>query len=176
MKEKRFDWGALASGILFLGLGGLTLVEPYLTMNIIVILAGIAIIVKGISNIAFFIKYKSRLRVGTNIALLVGIVDIILGILFLFNVNAGITFFGFLFAIWFIIEGITNLSNLWYASLLSPGFYLLHILVSAIGLVLGIVLLFMPLGSSLIMSTMLGFYLMFFGIMQIVSAFMRRAE
>lgn len=168
------DWGVLTSGILFLGLGILTIVEPFVTMGAFVLISAIAILIRGISQLMYFFKYRKRTKFGSNIALLTGIIEIVLAVLFLFNMNMGIAFLGTLFAIWFIFEGITNLMNLWYAALWGPGLYLLHILVSGIGVALGFVLLFMPLGSSAVLGTVMGFYLSFLGIMQIVNAFMSR--
>lgn len=171
MTRKQFKWGELLLGLLFVAIGVLTLVYPTFALTVVVVAVAITAIAKGISRIAFFVKFKRRTGIGPTMSLLGGILDILLGILFLFNINAGMFFFGFLFAMWFFIDCIANLSNMWFLATFGSWQYVLHIILNVIGLILAVLLFLNPFTSTITLAYLIGFYFILMGVVSIITAF-----
>ena len=103
--------------------------------------------------------------------LVIGIIDILVGIFFLFNIGAGVVALPFVFAIWFIADSILALFTADLAKGYSTGYYWFTVIINILGVVLGCILLFNPISSALTLSFLVGFYFMIFGINHIVYAF-----
>ena len=91
--------------------------------------------------------------------LVVGIIDILVGIFFLFNIGAGVVVLPFVFAVWFIADSVFALLAADLAKGVSNGYYWFTVIVNILGIILGIMLLFNPISSALTLSFLVGFYL-----------------
>jgi len=81
------------------------------------------------------------------------IVDILLGIIFLFNLPLGLTTLIYILAFWFIIDGIAEITLVPFYRLFGRGYYWLIIILAILSIIAGIILLFRPfLGGVLIVS------------------------
>ena len=87
---------------------------------------------------------------GSGLIVVIGIIDIIFGLLVIFNVGASSTFFIFMFAAWFIVSSVIGLMTISKQSRLKG----LSIIVNVLGLLLGIILLFNPMMGMILVSTM----------------------
>lgn len=170
-KKQGFDWGSLLLGILFVITSLLSFQDPTGNLVAIVLVFAIFAIIKGIFEIFMRNKLKQLTGYKAHAPIVVGIIDIIIGIYFLFNLNVGIAVLPFVFAIWFILDSLFGLVTIDLAKSVSTGYYWFTLIVDIIGLILGVVLLFNPLSSALTLSFLVGFYFMLFGITQIVYAF-----
>ena len=92
------------------------------------------------------------------------IIDIIFGLLVMFNVGVGSAFFIYMFAVWFVISSVIGLMTL-----SGQGrFKGLSILINMLGLLFGIILLFNPMMGMVIVSMMIGISFTIIGVMYIV--------
>lgn len=107
---------------------------------------------------------------GTSL-LIIGVFDIILGFLLLFNLTTSIMALPFVFATWFLVDSIGGLFSLEQAKSLSTANYWLQLILSIVGILISISLLFDPITLALTLSFLVGFYLMWIGIFYIVEAF-----
>ena len=103
--------------------------------------------------------------------IILGIIDILIGVYLLFNLNIGVAVLPFVFAIWFLFDSIFGLFTLDFAKRVSTGYFWFTLIVDVLGIILGVMLLFNPLSSALTLSFLVGFYFMMFGISNIVYAF-----
>lgn len=172
MEQKRgVDWGNLLMGILFVIVALFSFQNPAGDLIAIVMVFAIFALLKGIFEIFARNKWKELTGYKAKMPLLVGIVDILIGVFFLFNIRAGVLALPFVFAIWFIMDSVLGLFALDLAKSISNGYYWFTLLVNVLGIFLGVILLFNPLSAALTLSFLVGFYFMMFGITHIVYAF-----
>ena len=161
-ERKTLDWGSLILGILFVLVSLISFQDPVGNLVAIVVVFAIFAFLKGIFELT---GYKGKMP------LVIGIIDILVGIFFLFNIGAGVVALPFVFAIWFIADSILALFTADLAKGYSTGYYWFTVIINILGVVLGCILLFNPISSALTLSFLVGFYFMLFGINHIVYAF-----
>lgn len=170
-RKRGVDWASLILGILFVIAAFIAFRDPVGDLKALVWVFGVFAIIKGI----FEIFIRSRLRRVTDNALIfpliMGIVDIMLGLFFLMNSFAGMVTLGYLFAFWFIFDSIMGLMTANLSRQISNGYFWFSVIVNVIGILLGIYLLFNPLAALLTLSFLVGFYFLMFGLVRIVYAF-----
>ncbi|GGC95485.1 HdeD family acid-resistance protein [Enterococcus wangshanyuanii] len=174
MNETRrngIDWGSLVLGILFVLTALLSFQDPAGNLIAIVMVFAFFAIIKGI----FEIFVRNRLKELTGYKaygpIVLGVIDIIIGIYLFFNLNIGIAVLPFVFAIWFIVDSIFGLFALDLAKSVSTGYFWFTLIINVLGIILGFMLLMDPLSSALTLSFLVGFYFMLYGITHIVYAF-----
>lgn len=174
MNESRkgsIDWSSLVLGILFVLTALVSFQDPAGNLIAIVMIFAIFAIFKGIFELFARNKMKELTGYKAYGPIILGVIDIIIGIYFLFNLNIGVAALPFVFAIWFILDSIFGLFTLDLAKSVSTGYFWFTLIVNVLGIILGIMLLMNPLSSALTLSFLVGFYFMLFGITHIVYAF-----
>lgn len=159
--KRNFDVFSLVIGILLIFLGGYSLYRPDTTLAFISIMMGMIAIIKGI--------YELWFRRGISFWL--GILDIILGLIFIFKIAVGASFIAVIFAVWFIFDAITQLATANFFKRLDKGYYWVIVILSILSLILGIMLLFNPMLSALTIVWIISIYLITIGILKIIQAF-----
>ena len=107
--KKGFDWFSLIVGVLFIIAGIASFTRPDKTLHFLAIVAGIAFIFRGIYELWFRQRIGRILGESSGWLIFSAILDIILGIIFLFQPSFGVLFIAIIFAIWFILDSITEL-------------------------------------------------------------------
>ncbi len=172
METKRgFDWGSLILGILFVITALFSFNDPVGNLVAIVVVFAVFSILKGVYELFMRRSLKELTGYKATMPIILGIIDILIGVFLLFNMKAGILALPFIFAIWFIIDSIFGLFGLDVARAHSTGYYWFSLIINILGIIVGIMLLFHPLSSALTLSFLVGFYFMMFGISAIVYAF-----
>ena len=165
------DWGSLVLGILFVLTALISFQNPAGNLIAIVMVFAIFAIIKGIFEIFVRNRMKELLGYKAYAPIILGIIDILIGVDLLFNLNIGVAVLPFVFAIWFLFDSIFGLFTLDFAKRVSTGYFWFTLIVDVLGIILGVMLLFNPLSSALTLSFLVGFYFMMFGISNIVYAF-----
>lgn len=93
-----------------------------------------------------------------------GIIDILVGFIFIFNRNLGVTVIAIVFAIWFLFDSIDDIRVAGVFKQFHRGYYWFLI-------ILAIFMLLVPAISALSIVWLIAFYLMLTGIAKIVQAF-----
>jgi uncharacterized membrane protein HdeD (DUF308 family) len=107
------------------------------------------------------------------LSLLSGVIDLVLGVLFLFNVPAGIAGLTALFAAWFLIDSVTNLLNVGHLRSFGMGWMLVSIILDVLTLFFALLLFMQPVLAAVSLASIVSIYLIIFGINAIVVAFAR---
>lgn len=170
-QQKGFNWGSFLLGILFILVALLSFQDPVGNLVAIVIVIGAFAIIKGLFEIFVRNKVKEFTGYQSKMPIIIGIIDIVIGLLLLFNIGAGVITLPFVFAFWFLLDSIVGLMTAGAARVFSNGYYWFTVVVNIIGILLGIYLLFNPLSSVLTLSFLVGAYFMLVGITEIVYAF-----
>ena len=165
------DWGSLILGILFVLTALLSFQDPTGNLLAIVMVFAIFAILKGLFEIFARNKVKELTGYKAYMPIVLGVIDILIGLYFFFNLNIGIVTIPFVFAIWFILDSIFGLFTLDLAKAVSTGYFWFSLIVDVLGIILGIALLMNPVSSALTLSFLVGFYFMIFGITNIIYAF-----
>lgn len=166
-----FKWGNLIVGVLFIITSLIAFRNPVGNLAGITVFFGMIAIIKGLFDVFFRNKVKKITGMQGTSLLIIGVFDILLGILLLFNLATSIMALPFVFATWFLVDSLGGLFSLEQARALSTANYWLQLIVSVLGIVISIALLFDPITSALTLSFLVGFYLMWIGIFYIVEAF-----
>lgn len=82
--RKKQDWGLIVVGILLLLCGGVFLFAPLASLIVLTAFAGAFLLVAGIFDIIFFIRFRES-GLATGWTILYAILDIILGLMFLIH-------------------------------------------------------------------------------------------
>lgn len=170
-ERKTMDWGSLLLGILFVLVSLLSFQDPVGNLVAIVFVFAIFAFLKGIFELFLRNRLKELTGYKGKLPLIIGIIDILIGIFFLFNIGAGVVALPFVFAIWFIADSVLALFTADLAKGISTRHYWFTVVINILGVLLGIILLFNPISSALTLSFLVGFYFMIFGINPIVYAF-----
>lgn len=170
-KDRRFDWLAFLIGILFILVALISFYDPAGNLASIVIVFAIFAIGKGIFEILARNRMKELTGYKAIMPIVIGVIDILVGIFFFFNIGAGIVALPYIFAIWFILDSILALFTADLAKLFSTGYYWFTIVIGILGIVVGCLFFVNPITSALTLSFLVGLYLMLYGINEIIYAF-----
>lgn len=100
-----------------------------------------------------------------------GVIEIIIGIVLLLNLWLGVLAIPFIFAIWIITDSIGALFLSSAFRGVSNAMFWFILILAIIGLIIGVVLLFNPVGGLFTVAFLVGMYFMIAGITSIVEAF-----
>lgn len=170
-ERKSVDWGSLFLGILFVLVSLFSFQDPVGNLVAIVLIFAIFAFLKGIFELLFRSRLKELTGYKGKMPLVIGFIDILVGIFFLFNIGTGVSALPFVFAVWFIVDSVLALFTTDIARDISHEYYWFTVVINILGIILGIMLLFNPITSVLTLSFLVGFYFMLFGINHIVYAF-----
>lgn len=171
MQQGTFNWSLFLLGILYILIAILSFNMPGANLLALVIIFAVRAFLKGAFEIFIRNRWQNITGQKGTATLVLGVLDIIIGIFFLFNLHAGLTILPYIFAAWFILDSIHTLMIGDIYRLASDGFYWLKLIMSILGFILGIILLFVPITSALTLAFLIGFYFMSIGINYIVEVF-----
>lgn len=157
-------WSSLIMGTLLLIVAIIIFSYPVKNFYTLTWLIGLFIFINGIIQLLFRRASRALAGRGTGLILVIGIIDIIFGLLVMFNVGASSQFFVFMFAAWFIVSSVIGLLTVSQQGRLK----LLSIIVNILGLILGIILLFNPMMGMILVSTMIAVTFAILGITYII--------
>ena len=160
--KRNFDVFSLVIGILLIFLGGYSLYRPDTTLAFISIMMGMIAIIKGIYELWFRRGISFWLGEKSGWLLVMGILDIILGLIFIFKIAVGASF---------IFDAITQLATANFFKRLDKGYYWVIVILSILSLIMGIMLLFNPMLSALTIVWIISIYLITIGFLKIIQAF-----
>ncbi|MGX6961309.1 HdeD family acid-resistance protein [Vagococcus xieshaowenii] len=170
-ETKKFNWGYLIIGVLFLVVSFMSLNNPETNLLAIVMYVGFGAVAKGCFELFNRKTIPSLTGVGTNLPIWVGIIDIVIGCLMLFNLGISLAILPYVFACWFLVDSIHDLLFANVYKDINPPMYWFSIISNILGIILGILLLFNPITSAFTLAFLVGAYFMITGVTYIVAAF-----
>ncbi|MCD2138999.1 DUF308 domain-containing protein [Salinicoccus halitifaciens] len=168
---KKFNWISLIVGIIFIILAIFLFANPDATILAAVFLLGFGAIFKGVFEIFFRRKIKDYADRNYTLMLIIGIIDIIIGLLILFNIQLGIIALPILLGAWFIVDSVYLLITSSYIKERSTSRFWAAVIIGIIGILLGIMVLFNPLTGLFAIAFLMGIYFLIAGIEFIIEAF-----
>ncbi|MGA4514298.1 uncharacterized membrane protein HdeD (DUF308 family) [Staphylococcus caledonicus] len=162
--NNKLKWSSLIMGTLLLIVAVIIFSYPVKNFYTLTWLIGLFILINGIIQLMFRRATKALAGGGTGLIIVIGIIDIIFGLLVMFNVGASSEFFVFMFAAWFIVSSLIGLFTISKQSALRG----LSIIVNILGLILGVILLFNPMMGMVLVSTMIAITFAILGVTYII--------
>lgn len=170
-KRSGFGWVECISGICMLLLGVFTLFNPGDALTGFAFVYGIVAVITGVCDIVFYIKAERYTGFGPVVALISGILSTMAGFILLAHPGTGKWIVSILFPLWFIAHCISRLAHANVIRFTSGTlFYYFSLIVNALGLIMGIVMLFEPVFTWVAAGTIIGIYLIASGVESIVIA------
>ncbi|WP_415426356.1 DUF308 domain-containing protein [Staphylococcus borealis] len=162
--NSKLKWSSLIMGTLLLIVAVIIFSYPVKNFYTLTWLIGLFILINGVIQLLFRRAARALAGSGTGLIMVIGIIDIIFGLLVMFNVGASSTFFIFMFAAWFIVSSIIGLLTISKQSRLKG----LSIIVNILGLLLGMILLFNPMMGMILVSTMIAITFAILGVTYVI--------
>ncbi|MBT9670953.1 HdeD family acid-resistance protein [Secundilactobacillus kimchicus] len=169
-----FDWHEFITGVLFLVAAYVVLFKPGVSLVALAVIFGFIAIVSGLTTISGYTKLRDLVGNAAVIALVIAILDILVGLLFLFSPGIGVVTIGYLFAFWFIMDSIERLLVAGHLREFGRGYYWVSVILDIVTLLVGVMLLINPVVAVISLTYLIAIYLVIFGINAILLAFARR--
>lgn len=169
--QHKFNWFSLVVGVILFVAGIVTFIHLGTTLEFISIIIGATAVVKGLYELWFKHVLDTTTEEKTLGLFAMGIVDLVLGFLFIFKAATGAQVVAYIFALWFIFDAIVQLAASKQFKNAGKVHYVWMIVLNVIALILGIALLFNPLLASIAIVWIVSIYLVVTGISQFISAF-----
>ncbi|KGF27348.1 MULTISPECIES: DUF308 domain-containing protein [Staphylococcus] len=160
----KLKWSSLIMGTLLLIVAVIIFSYPVKNFYTLTWLIGLLILINGVIQLLFRRAARAIAGSGSGLIVVIGIIDIIFGLLVIFNVGASSTLFIFMFAAWFIVSSVIGLMTISKQSRLKG----LSIIVNVLGLLLGIILLFNPMMGMILVSTMIAITFAILGVTYVI--------
>lgn len=169
--ENGFNWWSLIIGIIYIVLGILAFNNPLGSASFVIYLFAFAVAFKGIAQIIIRNRLKEYSGMTNNWMIVIGIIDIIIGVFLFFNVTAGVIALPIVFAMWFIIDSVIALISARTIRKYSKRNFWLIVFLSIISIIIGIILIFNPIASILTVAYLVGIYFTLNGLSFVIQAF-----
>lgn len=153
--------GAVLSGVF----GAIILAWPGATLLVIAVLLGLYFLIRGLVRLVVGIFAPGLTSGGRTLSIILGILLIVVGIFAMKNPGASLELLGILIGLSWILDGIATLIESGKAA--SRGF---AITAGVIGIIAGIVMLFVPLGGVAVLTLTAAIFLIVLAIAQAIGA------
>lgn len=169
-QSSTIKWSSLIIGVSFLIIGVFIISFPEENLFAITWLIGLLFIINGFLEIFVRQVIKRTANQSATMLVILGIINIILGLLILFNVVTSTTFIVYLFAIWFIINAFFNMFNVTPLEKSNKIFHIISIILNILAILFGIILLFNPLIAAFIIAIFISAVFFIIGVSYIIDA------
>lgn len=133
-----------------------------ITLSVFAYIVGALVLVMGIVELAVF--FTSAGIVGGGMFLADGVITTILGIVFLANEGVVANVLPFVFAMWFIVEGISELSLAIQAGRIKVPYWWTLLILAIFEIIFGFLAFFDPVYSAISMTVLVGVFLFVHGL------------
>ncbi|QOP47503.1 HdeD family acid-resistance protein [Lacticaseibacillus paracasei] len=173
-KSFGFDWGQFITGILFLIAAFVVMRYPLATLKTVTFIFAVVAIIRGIAILAGYSTLRQLTGKLAWVSLLMGIFDLVIGVIFLVNSNFGVATITMMFAIWFLVDSVGSLFNVGHLRIAGTGWFVLYLVLDILAVIVSLMLFMQPVVAAITLVTLLSMFFVLFCIECIVLAFARR--
>ncbi|MCD2256854.1 DUF308 domain-containing protein [Lactobacillus sp. CC-MHH1034] len=171
--QRGFDWTEFLSGILFILISVYFFSRPVVALGSLVVITALIAIVRGIVNLSSYTKFRAIMPVSW-LLVVAAVLDIIIGLLFLFDTALGSLTIAYLFGFWFLIDAITGLLTSGHLRTFGGGWFAISVIFDILALALGVMMILQPALAAYTLVFIVTWFLLVAGLNHIVIAFARR--
>jgi uncharacterized membrane protein HdeD (DUF308 family) len=173
-RAANISWGALLFGSLcMIAVGIMLLVWPSITLNLVAILVGAALVASGV--VRMYEGFTARAESGGMRAayVVIGLLAVIVGVYFIRHHSLTLFVVAFLTGLYFIVHGIADIGVAASAKVPGRG---LRVVLGLLSLAAGVIIIVWPAITLTLLFLILGAWLIFYGLVLAFLAFgLRRA-
>ena len=173
-KSFGFDWGQFITGILFLIAAFVVMRYPLATLKTVTFIFAVVAIIRGVAILAGYSTLRQLTGKLAWVSLLMGIFDLVIGVIFLVNSNFGVATITMMFAIWFLVDSVGSLFNVGHLRIAGTGWFVLYLVLDILAVIVSLMLFMQPVVAAITLVSLLSMFFVLFGIECIVLAFARR--
>lgn len=169
MKKKNFSL-SLISSIIFVVLGLFLFIRPDATITTISYIIGGVLLVLGIISIIRYFRSDYGIN-ALDFDLVYGVLVIIAGLYLIFNPTMLATIFPIILGIWIIVNSVTKFQYSLVLKRLEKNDWKYTLLISFLTFAWGIILLINPLESVLVITQVIGVFIIIYAVLDIIDNF-----
>lgn len=147
---------------------------PLATLKTVTFIFAVVAIIRGIAILAGYSTLRQLTGKLAWVSLLMGIFDLVIGVIFLVNSNFGVATITMMFAIWFLVDSVGSLFNVGHLRIAGTGWFVLYLVLDILAVIVSLMLFMQPVVAAITLVTLLSMFFVLFGIECIVLAFARR--
>lgn len=166
-----FSWGSLLVSILLFLASWTALRNPIGTLVTLGLLFGIIAIVQGIVSFIIYSELRKVFSRNPWLILVVGILDLIIGLYLVFNPTISVTFLPLLFAAWFILDSIMNIVLASRLRENHPRWFWTYLILGILGIILGVFLASNLVVAIISITSLIAVYFFIAAIIRLIDAF-----
>lgn len=159
-----FDWGEFILGILFIVAAVGLLRSPKIGLTGLAVIFAVLALLSGLTTIAGYKKLRDVTGIRANFAVFFGVLDILIAVVFFFDMDSAIVTLGYLFALWFIFDSIERLLVASHLRDFGGLWFWLSVVLDVISLIIGIMLFVHPVAAALSLNVLIAFFFVIFGV------------
>ena len=165
---KSYRFLQVLTGILYLLMAILAM--RYTEENIVeaVQLIGVFSLIKGFFEIMNRDKISKRTNHKQTSAIVLGVVDLIVGLILVVNLSLDISSLAMLFGIWFISDAVISFFMLDLAKRISTPYYYVSLIVDLLGGLIGLILLIANETTIIRIPALISYYFLMFGFIKLI--------
>ena len=145
---------------------------PLATLKTVTFIFAVVAIIRGVAILAGYSTLRQLTGKLAWVSLLMGIFDLVIGVIFLVNSNFGVATITMMFAIWFLVDSVGSLFNVGHLRIAGTGWFVLYLVLDILAVIVSLML--QPVVAAITLVTLLSMFFVLFGIECIVLAFARR--
>lgn len=169
--ENGFGWGSLLLAVLFFIAGWTALNDPLTTLIAMGLMFGMIAIVQGVSALMYYFELKKVLPGNPWYLILIGVLDLLVGLYLVFNPAVSVTFLPMLFVIWFLIDSIMNIFLAFRLKDSQRSWFWVRLALGILGVVIGFALAGNLLAAIISVTYLIAFYFFTGAIIKLIDAF-----
>ncbi len=144
---------------------------PLATLKTVTFIFAVVAIIRGVAILAGYSTLRQLTGKLAWVSLLMGIFDLVIGVIFLVNSNFGVATITMMFAIWFLVDSVGSLFNVGHLRIAGTGWFVLYLVLDILAVIVSLMLFMQPVVAAITLVTLLSMFFVLFGIECIVLAF-----
>lgn len=167
MDIKKIFVSSIISSVVLFVVGLFLVIRPESTLSLISYILGGILVIIGTTSLVNY--YKDKKSVST-FELIYGVISLIAGLVLILNPKALASLIPFVIGVWILISSLIKLKYIWDLNDTKNKSWTTSLVITIIMLVLGIVLIFNPFEGAVMITRMIGIFVIIYAVLDIVQS------
>ncbi len=131
---------------------------PLATLKTVTFIFAVVAIIRGVAILAGYSTLRQLTGKLAWVSLLMGIFDLVIGVIFLVNSNFGVATITMMFAIWFLVDSVGSLFNVGHLRIAGTGWFVLYLVLDILAVIVSLMLFMQPVVAAITLVTLLSMF------------------
>lgn len=165
--SKSYKFISLLVSIIFVCFSVFMIIQPAMSISVLIKSLGVIVLVDGILHIASYFKHLKGEKT-LSLELIRGILNFIIGVIVISNPEAFLSFFAIIIGVWILIQSIIKFQFAFNMKSIEDKNWIIIFILAIVTFLFGCVILFNPLGFAKDMTIIYGIILLITEIINII--------